>query len=96
MGSILNINRAPKSWPAWDEGRRLKPPYGTESLMLIQYGTLDDDRDGPLPMSMHMRRSIYEKCLSGEYVPEEDPGRGLLLRDRNGDAVPPLRPGFVY
>lgn len=95
MGSICNINTNPNTWPLLEQGHRLKPEYGSEDLVLVEYGTMDDDRDGPVPMTIHMRRSVYEKCLSGEYHAKLV--RGMLkLRTSRGRYVKPLKPGFLY
>lgn len=48
-------------------------------------------------MTMHMRRSVYEKCLSGEYHVDRRASTDMLqLKNRLGIRVKSIRPGFLY
>lgn len=92
MGNICFINRRPNTWPACLSKKVLKPEYGSESLIHIRYGTFDDYPDGAYELEMLMRRSVYNKLLSGEYSVDPDSNRlrRLMVIDRNGRAVEPL------
>lgn len=95
MGSITSIRRNPKTWSVLDRGETLKATG--EPVVKVQYGSCDD-YPGMYELSMYMRKSVYEKCLSGEYAvsPESDLVTGLVLVDRTGNPVPPVKTGIVY
>lgn len=95
MGSITNIHRNPKSWPILDRGETLKTTG--EPVLKVQYGTCDD-YPSMYELSMYMRKSVYGKCISGEYAvsPESGLVTGLVLVDRTGNPVPPVKTGVVY
>lgn len=95
MGSITSINRNPKSWSVLDRGETLKTT--DEPVVKVQYGACDD-YPGMYELSMYMRKSVYGKCISGEYAvsPESGLVTGLVLVDRTGNPVPPVKTGVVY
>lgn len=95
MGSITSINRNPKSWSVLDRGETLKSTG--EPVLKIRYGTCDDYPDMS-ELSMYMRKSVYDRCLSGEYVvsPESGPANGLVLMDKDRRPVTPVKAYFVY
>lgn len=95
MGSITSINRNPKSWPVLDRGETLKATG--EPVLKVRYGTCDDYPDIS-ELSMYMRKSVYDRCLSGEYAvsPESGLATGLVLMDRDRAPVPPVKTGVVY
>ena len=97
MGSICSINRNPKTWPAYLSGKKLKPEYGGEDLMAITYGFFDDDLRA-FDMEMYMRKSIYDKCISGEYRIRRDSStmRRLIVIDKHGTEVKPIASDFCY
>lgn len=92
MGSICHINRNPKTWTAIPSGKKTKPEYGDEPLIKITYGDFDDDPGGTFELVMLMRKSIYDKLISGEYSVMNDSSRLRSLRvcDRAGQYVKPL------
>lgn len=95
MGSITSIRRNPKTWSVLNRGETLKSTG--EPVLKVQYGACDD-YPGMYELSMYMRKSVYEKCLSGEYTvsPESCLMMGLVLVDRTGNPVPPVKTGVVY
>ena len=97
MGSIWYISTNPMRWTAYETGTRLKEEYGGEELIKICYGSFDDDPGGSVDLEMLMRRSVYEKVMSGEYSvsPESKKRRKLILIDHSGKEVPPIA-GTVY
>lgn len=92
MGTICSINTRPNTWPAFTTEAKLKPEFGTDPLYVIHYGSLDDDPVGVSDLTMLMRKSIYDKLLSGEYVVSPDSNRvnRLIVLDRDGKTVQPL------
>ena len=97
MGSICSINRCPKTWPAYLSGKKLKDEYGGEDLMTIQYGFFDDDLRA-FDMEMYMRKSVYEKLMSGEYSVRKDSSimRRLIIIDKDGQEIKPMAEDFCY
>lgn len=97
MGSICHINMNPTTWTAFDNGKRLKPEFGGEPLMTVRYGTLDDDPDGLVDLEMSMRKSVYDKLISGAYKisPDSRWRHKLIITDKDGNIIPSLA-GTVY
>lgn len=92
MGAIHSINSKPKTWPVQDQGAKLKPEYGGEPLVQVTYGSTDDYPEGTRPDKMFMRKSVYEKCLSGEYRVDPSSQNELKIVDSSGKPVQPIAP----
>ena len=92
MGSICWIDGNPKRWRACETGQELKPEFGGEELVQVYYGTFDDDPGGAFELEMLMRRSVYEKALSGEYMvsPASKWEHRLILIDSKCKEVVPI------
>lgn len=95
MGSITSVNSRPRTWPVRESTARLKPEYGDEPLVMVQYGSYDEYPEAAIPMSMLMRKSIYDKCLSGAYRVDTACTDTLRLLCKNVP-VPPLCEDVVY
>ena len=87
MGSIVYINKNPKTWVAIDEGYTLTGPYNYAPILKIRYGSFDDDPDGLVEMEMHMRKSIYENLMSGKYKVSREHTRELRVLDENNQII---------
>ena len=96
MGSIIHINKKPKTWFTLDEGKMLNDNYGNEPIIKIRYGSCDDDPDGFVYLEMYMRRNIYEKLVSGEYNISRIHHRELKIVDRSGNIIAPISDGVIY
>lgn len=90
IGSITYINRNPKQWRAYDSGKKLKPEFGGEKLMVIYYGTFDDDPDGTCEMTMYMRESVYNNLMTGTYSVSPNSMHRLIILDENKHIVPSI------
>lgn len=92
MGSICHIKNDPKTWTAIPSDKKTKPEYGSEPLVDITYGNFDDDPGGDFELTMLMRKSIYDRLLSGEYsiMPDSSILRCLRICDSAGRHIPPL------
>ncbi len=92
MGSICSINRCPSTWPAYETGKHLKPEFGGETLWHVEYGTFDDYPEGPSPLEMFMRESVYKDLIAGKYSvsPDSDRLHRLILIDATGHPLKPL------
>ena len=95
MGSIVHINRNPKTWVTIDEGYTLTGPYNYAPILKIRYGSFDDDPDGLVEMEMHMRKSIYENLMSGKYKVSREHIRELRVLDENNQIIEPIN-DFCY
>lgn len=95
MGSIVHINRNPKTWVAIDEGRTLTASYHYEPILKVRYGTFDDDPDGLVDMEMYMRKSIYDRLIMGEYKVAVSNVRDMQIIDSNNQIVKPINE-FCY
>lgn len=96
MGSIVHINKKPKTWITLDEGKTLNDNYGNEPIIKIRYGSFDDDPDGFVYLEMYMRRNIYEKLISGEYNISSAHIRDLRVVDKHNTIIEPLADGVIY
>jgi hypothetical protein len=65
--------------------------------MKVCYGVFDDF-PGVQDMEIYMRKSVYNKLLSGEYIvaKESDFKRSLIIKDKNGNIVEPVKEDFCY
>lgn len=98
MGSICHICKSPRAWLMWPTGYRTRSDLGGEELVRIRYGTWDDDPGGVFDLEMLMRRSVYDKLLSGVYTiaPDSDWKRSLHVLDESGELVVPLGEDAIY
>ena len=68
MGSIVSFNRNPKTWPA----------YPTEKSLRETYGEFDDDPTGTSPLTIYMRKHIYDNLMNDQYRIEYDRGTAMF------------------
>ena len=92
MGSICHINQNPNTWKTIPTRKKTRPEYGGESLISVTYGDFDDDPGGTFELVMLMRKSVYDKLISGEYtvMPDSSTLRCLRICDGSGRHIPPL------
>lgn len=99
MGSIIYIEKNPKKWTVIDEGFYLKQDT-REKLIKVRYGEFDDDPIGTYDMEMLMRKSVYDKLLSGEYRVQDNNGQlkesDFCVVDRSGNLIHPISDGAIY
>ena len=90
MGSIVNFIKNPNAWHIYLTDMRLKDT--NEELMFIEYGSLNDYPEGDSPLTMYMRKSIYDNLVKEAYFVKYEVGSGhVRLYDRKtGDLVSPL------
>lgn len=67
MGRISNFNLRPGTWPAVPGVGVTRPAYGSYPLVRVEYGTYDDGETGSCPMSILMRKPVYDGLVSGKY-----------------------------
>ena len=91
IGSICYINKNPRTWHSEETSLVTKKEYGSEELVKICYGEFDDF-PAPFELTMLMRKSIYNKLISGEYKVSSDChfNRELTVIDRNNNKIEPL------
>ena len=70
MGSIVSFNRNPKTWPAYPTEKRLRET--NEQLISVEYGEFDDDPTGTSPLTIYMRKHIYDNLMNDKYRIEYD------------------------
>lgn len=92
------INTDPKTWPACDSGRRCKSDTGNkEAILQVTYGTSHDDNREFRNLDLYMRKSIYDKLVSGEYhIRATENGKGFTIHDATGARIPPISACFCY
>lgn len=99
MGSIIYIEKNPKKWKTIDSGSSLKQDLN-EKLLKITYGEFDDDPIGTYDIDMLMRKSVYDKLISGEYHIEDNTGKlkegDFCVIDKNNNLVNPMSDGLIY
>lgn len=94
MGSVIRINKNPKTWLCVDEGARLKEKYGGHPLVKVTYGSLDDyPSNGPL--TILMRTEIYNRLLDGEYKVSSSKNDLIVLNEADAP-IPPIVEDFIY
>lgn len=97
MGSIVSIIKNPKAWTTLETGEKLRPEYGSEPLLNVVYGSIDDDPDGLTEIHIKIRKSLMDNILTGKYSVTthpytEDP---LRIYDAAGNRIPPVVPGVI-
>lgn len=88
MKNEIFIHLDPNRWKVWKTGKRLRNEWVGEEIVGICYGSLD--KEGVYDLEMYMRRSIYEKVMTGEYnvsLKSKSLLR-LVLVDKAGNEIP--------
>jgi hypothetical protein len=88
---MARINVDPQTWQTTEAGLKLKQQYGGERLMMVCYGSSSDAPDAEQDLETYMRKSIYDKVISGDYTVSPDAeGYKLVLLRADGRKVPRL------
>lgn len=87
MGSIINIWVNPKNWHI-DETKELSLKETGEPLVVAHVGVGDWDYLGPDDVVVYIRKSIYDKLMSGEYKVRKRQIK-LVVEDNAGNVVSP-------
>lgn len=92
------INTDPKTWPAYDSGHRHKSGIGNKEVILqVTYGISRDDNNKFQNLDLYMRKSIYEKLVSGEYhIQTTENSKGFTIHDAANTRIPPISACFCY
>lgn len=99
MGHFDFIERNPKRWHVQETSYVLKPEYGGDKLVKVEYGEWTDDFGVVTPLECYMRAPIWERCSAGELSVEPKIGAGFfVLRDiKTQEIIKPLTEwGFCY
>lgn len=87
MGSIIQIYHNPNRWKVIQEGLRLKE--NGEELLKVEIGEFDDDIQGLSDIQQYIRKSVYDKLISGEYTIKSGKIVRLEILDNSGKIVIP-------
>lgn len=87
MGSIINIRTNPKNWHI-DDTMPLSLKETGETLVKAYVGVGDYDYLGPDDIVVYIRKSIYDKLISGEYKVRRNQVE-LVVEDADGNVVQP-------
>ena len=99
MGNIIYIEKNPRKWKSIDCGSSLKSDPD-EKLVRVTYGEFDDDPLGTYDLDMLMRKSVYDKLISGEYHIEDNTGKlkesDFCVIDKDNHLIDPISDGSIY
>ena len=97
MGSIINIKTNPKNWYIITTSNPIFAKATGEELVKAWIGVGDYDYLGKDDIIVYVRKSIYEKLISGEYLVKKNQIK-LIIEDRNGRIIEPLHEDgqFLY
>lgn len=87
MGSIIQIYHNPNRWKVIQEGLRLKE--NGEEILKVEIGMFDDDIQGLSDIQQYIRKSVYDKLISGEYTIKSGKIVRLEILDNSGKIVIP-------
>lgn len=99
MGCISNFNLRPGTWPAVPGVGVTRPAYGSYPLVRVEYGTYDDGETGSCPMSILMRKPVYDGLVSGQYRLDAKTTlseQTLVVMDGCGNRLQPLAKDVVF
>lgn len=98
MGAFCHIEKNPKEWIIFTTDCKLKPEYGEEELYKVRYGVFDDEPGGQFDLEMYMRKSIFQKAISGKYrvSKESKSKKRLILLDFDEHEIKPLIADICY
>ena len=87
MSSIVYCEKNPEKWIVFNNCETLKETG--EPLYEVKYGSIDDDPE-PLPLIIHMRKSVYENVVNGLYRVDYDYATATiaLYEKKTGDRIP--------
>ncbi len=97
MGSIINIWTDPKKWYIETTPNPLFTKTTSEELLKAHVGVGDYDYHGADDVVIYVRKSIYEKLISGEYIVKRNQIK-LVIENKNGNLIKPFYEDgqFVY
>jgi hypothetical protein len=84
----ITINTNPKTWPVLKNENLTVVPTD-EKLVEVCIGTADYDFQGEWDIVIFVRKSIYDKLISGEYI-VRDGEEELVVEGKQGNIIPPL------
>ena len=87
MGSIINIWGNPKNWYI-DDTKELSLKETGEALVVAHVGVGDWDYLGQDDVVVYIRKSIYDKLMTGEYKVRRNQIK-LVVEDTTGNIVQP-------
>lgn len=87
MGSIIHIDHNPKRWRVIRDDLKLKETG--ESLLQVEIGDLDDYPDGCTELVQYIRKSVYDKLISGEYTVKSGRITRLEILNKEGNEIKP-------
>lgn len=97
MSNLYHIYHNHQHWISVSTEYQLKPEYGGDTLVEVEYGYCDGD-DGCGPTTMYLREPIYREVVIGNYHihPDTFKLRSLRIADHNGNIIPPLKKDIIY
>lgn len=87
MGSIVYIDHNPKKWKVIRDDLKLKETG--ETLLQVEIGDIDDYPQGCIELVQYIRKSVYDKLISGEYTVKSGRIIRLEITDKEGKDVKP-------
>lgn len=89
--NAYTINKDPKAWIVVDNNQKLQLKFGGDDLLTVTYGY-----HGPEPMTIIMRKSVYNKCICGVYTVDPTYTNTLILIKNSGETVKQVHYGMIY
>ena len=80
--------------PKWKELKCKKTFYVEtdnmpDKILKFRVGEVECSFEGNFDIEIHIRKSVYEKLLSGEYEVGLADNGDVIVKDKNGKIVPP-------
>lgn len=96
MSSILSTNKNFLTWIYLGE-YNLKNSYSGEEVYKFIIGSCDDE-SGIYDIKLYIRKSIYDKLKSNEYIVDKNKSQcgNLVITDNKGILIKPLSEGYCY
>lgn len=94
MGSLVSVFQNKQRWMT--TGRVVKLRDTGEECVEVVYGSADNDYEGSADLTIYMRKSVYDKVMSGEYSIKQTRTDSLVVLDKKGIPVRPIVEEYVY
>lgn len=96
MGSIVSITTHKEKWNL--TGKEAKIKTTGEEIIEVVIGEADYDYDGWCDITIWIRKTVYDKVMSGAYSIDKDSHwrRQLYILDENGKNIEPFKENFIY
>lgn len=97
MGSIINIWTNPQNWHIETPPNSFFTKTTKEELVKAHIGVGDYDYHGADDIVVYVRKTIFNKLLSGEYIVKKNQIK-LVIEDKNGNRIEPFYEDgqFIY